>query len=1125
LAQFHHPGRAKQALAMTKSSGSSRSSSRRRFRPLQGEAIPERAGRRRQRSTNKGLEQAVLSALQYDSSSDDNERGSVKKSLLAELTAARESTSNVAGDGSEGQANQRGRKKEKVRRRRGTGEKDSSKQADFQQEGGSGSMGHKKKRNRQETKDLNDSHEHQGDDGQKPGRGGRYVRKGRGMKSKVVQDQDHMAGKQPGRDAGVSSGSEDGRRVRIKGNGLIGNKAGAQKDKEVSESEFEPTTDEIEDWRGSLNKHMDKSSDDLRTAFSIKECDTAVIRRLGPESFLGGRKLEEGGLLLYDDEGKANLHFILGSYRWIRRIQSKRAQGDETFPAVPHAERGLVRWLLLQARQLQLISESELKRYKVETRRVEAMKKSRQYSLALKANWAAASGYEQQDTPEKKAAHEVDNFDAHFPQRRAERQEGSNTVLQERLRSQAVSRQSGITVQSSCTVDMQRVKDALLAPKMSFDWEDKTGDDDDDETGAWGGLEVEIPEEHAVSSSRDIFKDQMRRSVSFHQAKSLRMNDLHLGQRRTKSASDLNTSVSDSVDVAGGDAHQDSISLPPAAVDVADTSVSVLQETAHNNETTSPFESAVNTADEHDSMKVASGPASAGITDCDSAQPETLVQQTVAVAPSAELSDVVTVPAKVDLCTSGAGLASETTGQQTTLATLPGIGPSSSPGATNQQATNQQATKIQSTDNAGKQPSDDQQTSNQPAGSQPPGNQPKGNQPTESETTTAASKSSLLAPEVPVIQSKSVMIGRRGVQAAAPGAKVSTVTPCEAPNDGATDGEAPVLSDNARSGQASVPQLTENVLLAAAQAKVATNSQDWISPTAMWGASPWTPCNSPHPAAGTNTPRAGPGERMPGESFEISPTVPFVPTEEAKEISPTVPFVPTEEAKGEISQAGTNGVMKQHQGHAESANGESFEISPTVPFVAIEEPRVAGASEGLSASSDHVTVEHDSRDLKPHDSRLGSPAPETTRPRLESTVSDSSVALNGDQNDEPVEADQMAEPEEASSQRDEKRRRMEHEWLMHKRQSLLQQEELTRRRKVRRSLEGATDRLRVATMNKEDQGRYDSVVAESNDKNARTALLKLGMPAPVSSEVDDDTSLLGGFANSGHRRPRILLAR
>jgi len=229
---------------------------------------------------------------------------------------------------------------------------------------------------------------------------------------------------------------------------------------------------------------------------------------------------------------------------------------------------------------------------------------------------------------------------------------------------------------------------------------------------------------------------------------------------------------------------------------------------------------------------------------------------------------------------------------------------------------------------------------------------------------------------------------------------------------------------------------------------------------------------------------------MPGEPFEISPTVPFVPTEEAKaekpfEISPTVPFVPTEEAKGE----------------------KPFEISPTVPFVPIEEAKgeMLNGLETLTngvmqqqqqqqqGHAERVTseMEEERHNLKARDARLESSAPATARPNLErSKASDALGLLNGDVSDENVDANQMAEPEEASSQRDEKRRRMEREWLRHKRQSLLQQEELTRRRKVRRSVAQGTDNLRVAGV-----------------------------------EVDDDSSLLGGFAKPVPRRPRILLGR
>jgi len=528
------------------------------------------------------------------------------------------------------------------------------------------------------------------------------------------------------------------------------------------------------------------------------------------------------------------------------------------------------------------------------------------------------------------------------------------------------------------------------------------------------------------------------------------MNDGHMGQRKTQSASDLTTSLQDSTDVALGEGLEGSTSVLHAAADMAAESESRIEGAVRSTEAMSPVESATNTHDQCNFMSVVSGDASADSASCTDAKHEAPIQQVDAVASSATSS----VPSKGNPRTSDAIPALERPVPVTLTSTLPSAVSSRYLAAA-----------------------------------------------AESVTTPEALKPSSLATEVSAIQTKSVLIGRRGVQGNPPGVKVSTVG--EAPNDGATDGETPVMSQSARSGPASTTQVGDN-LLVAAQVRAATHSQDWISPTAMWGGSPWTPCNSPCPAAGTITPRAGHGEKMPGEPFEISPTVPFVPMEEAK----------GETSSGlETLQADTNGVMQQQQGHAERVNGESFEISPTVPFVPIEEPSVVGALEQLPASSNHMTTEEDQQDLKALDGRLESSAPETIRPTLERTASDSLVSLKGDEGNEPVNADHIAEPEEASSQRDEKRRHMEREWLRHKRHTLLQQEELTRRRKVRRTVAEAADRLRVASMNEEDQGRYVSVVAESMEKNVRTAVTDLG----------DDSSLLGGF---GHRRPpRILLGR
>merc|ERR1719158_1366956 len=64
-------------------------------------------------------------------------------------------------------------------------------------------------------------------------------------------------------------------------------------------------------------------------------------------------------------------------------------------------------------------------------------------------------------------------------------------------------------------MNLDKVREQLLAPSLSFDWEVKENEEDD------FGLEVDVPEAQRSDSKRDIFHQQLRRAVSFNHAKNL----------------------------------------------------------------------------------------------------------------------------------------------------------------------------------------------------------------------------------------------------------------------------------------------------------------------------------------------------------------------------------------------------------------------------------------------------------------------------------------------------------------------------------------------------------------------------------------------------------------------------
>mmetsp|Transcript_16458 Transcript_16458/g.38647 ORF Transcript_16458/g.38647 Transcript_16458/m.38647 type:complete len:918 (-) Transcript_16458:151-2904(-) len=306
-----------------------------------------------------------------------------------------------------------------------------------------------------------------------------------------------------------------------------------QEEKEVVDvlnwgDDLEAATDEaVELWKTDMEKRRDSGSSDDRTAFSMRERG-ASLRSLTPECFLGGCRPEQGGHLLYDDEGKINLHFLLATTR------------TATNPGVPLASRPAgshkchLRWMVIQALNLRLIGKMELKRGKVAVKRMDQARKNGNYSLTLESNLVtegrgdelerldpASAGLAGLSFPERRPSEAVEESNANAASR----------TTKQSLRTQAVQRQAKIAATATHNLDLERMK-ALTGPSFSFDWEAK-GDDEDD------GLEVDLPEsEKREVGRRNIMTDQLRRSVSFKHANSILSNHI---SKSVRSSSSLGT--------------------------------------------------------------------------------------------------------------------------------------------------------------------------------------------------------------------------------------------------------------------------------------------------------------------------------------------------------------------------------------------------------------------------------------------------------------------------------------------------------------------------------------------------------------------------------------------------------
>lgn len=298
-------------------------------------------------------------------------------------------------------------------------------------------------------------------------------------------------------------------RLRNFGQGFGKGKGRGQNGNESEEEELEEDVlaTMTEAWEADIAGRVDKKHPDCpTTAFSIKPCAPSSIRTLKAECFLGKKRPEEGGLPLIDADGLVNVHFLLGTYKQLQKLKERRQRGDKTGDDVDKADRAYMKWMIIKALKLRVISKQEMSQGRVNQARMKQAQKSQKWSLSRGANLVDHSDVKEDElTPDLqfKGAQRPANFKEISERNRAQ------------LKQSIESRQKAISVVSSSNVDMEDMQSRLMAPSMSFDWEEKGSDDEENM------LEVDMPEMQGFSSKRDLFKDQLQRSKSFQFAKGL----------------------------------------------------------------------------------------------------------------------------------------------------------------------------------------------------------------------------------------------------------------------------------------------------------------------------------------------------------------------------------------------------------------------------------------------------------------------------------------------------------------------------------------------------------------------------------------------------------------------------
>jgi len=937
--------------------------------------------------------------------------------------------------------------------------------------------------------------------------------------------------------------------ARYRARALAAKKRGGAVD---SGDDYEPDESDLNAWSQSLDGRRDKGSDDVRTAFSIKVAD---IRRLGPECFLGGSGPVDGGKLLYDAAGKVNLHFLLATYHVAGH--RKQDEDEDDNENLSDTDRAYLKWLVRQAMELRLVNKRELRNGKITAKRMESMRKTGRTSLTLKENLVDNSDSEE----ELGQSFAVEKLSFSFPERRnpTETRRTDAAADKSRLRRQVSIRQTEIAVSTSHNVDIRAVQEKLLAPSLSFDWEDKIGDEDD-------FLEVEVPdEERGKDNKREMFNQQLRRSVSFMQAKQLAPISRStssvegtpgaFGGSRAASGEqprsvDEHPTVPEDTAApeSGGNAKADTAAEHgdewPEDLDFEDTAATGPGNNSKSDTAVEHGDDWPDDLDLEDDVLAAVGTAAA-----------------VGAVSSSAAQDVADSEARgqADHEDVGLGLAEAAETGETTAAV--GAGPASN-------ERNVEGTA----DGEATRPSEAS------------GERAVGAMDAFEARTEAGAPEAVTPVIAPAAGGGATPAAADDAPAARGVAMADTLA-----DEGAAKADVPAVGD--------VAMVDGAVGLDEEPQSWAEHSQNWlddISPTAMWGRGAQRPahdealadssrdddcaqhCKGNGRIAGLDARGAPAVAAVPGAEIsptlpfvakawpepslppaEISPTVPFAahdvpaPTGPLAEISPTMPFAARELPEPTAPPAEISPTMPFVARERPEPTADPIEISPTMPFVVNQAPPSCEVSQtqpfGLGehpapapeASDARAAGAVDALGLGAMQTSRGDPAASSTKARGPTQGAEDADVAPGQSAKRLKRSTQIAfedfpenlDEGDTATQGDEAlgddasrfRMHQEREWLRHKRsielkQSLAQQKLEKAAKTRKRALEKAKD-LGAATMTKDERVRFESLVGKG-DMGLGVGFGALGAGAgktKLADAADEDADLFGGGLS---KRPR-----
>jgi len=253
---------------------------------------------------------------------------------------------------------------------------------------------------------------------------------------------------------------------------------------------------EVSTWRDDLAGRWADTRPSA--AFSLAFLDGAKIRALPAKCRLAGYPI-------YDPAGKVNLPLLLGAHKQLL------AQGSSS------SEARQVGWLARQALALELIDDSQLKRGRlVVLGKGPARKKAKLTTLVPLQEIKWPQKKKATKAPRRKPdgalfSEDEDSEDSEL--QRAVEQESLLQKLREQLRESMKKSEARRLQASSASVDIKKVKEAALAPRLSFDLYAPEEDDPDADV-----LEV-LPPEGVCRGS--LLREEVQRQLFAAAAKGL----------------------------------------------------------------------------------------------------------------------------------------------------------------------------------------------------------------------------------------------------------------------------------------------------------------------------------------------------------------------------------------------------------------------------------------------------------------------------------------------------------------------------------------------------------------------------------------------------------------------------